>query len=135
VVAVEHHVLGVDLGDGVDRAGRHAGRFRAGRRAVELHAHLHALGQVGAGLEEHQRRVVVAEGMLGLEVQHGVEAGVLVGQRFLDLLEQILAAVEEFQRLGELVDQVALSVLEAPGQRDDAGGGDEHRGMIAQSPP
>ena len=74
-------------------------------------------------LEEHELRVVVAEGVLGLEVQRRLEAGLLAGERFLDLGEQVVAAEEELDRLGQLVDLGALRVVEAPGQADDARGG------------
>ena len=43
VVAIQHHVLRVHLRHGIDRFGRHVRRGRSRRRAVELHAHLHAL--------------------------------------------------------------------------------------------
>jgi hypothetical protein len=42
--------------------------------------------------------------VLGLEVQRRREARLLAGERFLDLGEQVVAAVEELERLGELVD-------------------------------
>src|SRR5258706_16347151 len=71
--------------------------------------------------------------MLGLEMQYRLEADRLVGKRFLDLREQGAPAVEELDGLLELVDQLALDVLQSPGQADDAGMGDEHRRMIAQA--
>ena len=70
--------------------------------------------------------------MLGLEVQRRREADLLAGERFLDLGEQVVAAEEELDRLGQLVDLGALRVCEPPGQADDAGGGDLHRMIIAQ---
>ena len=78
--------------------------------------------------------VVVAEGMLGLEVQRGRRSRP-PGRASASstLAQQVVAAEEELDRLGQFVDQVALGVFEAPGQADDAGGRDQHRKMIAQS--
>ena len=83
-------------------------------------------------LEEDELRVVVAEGVLGLEVQRRLVAGLLAFERFLDLGEQVVAAEEELDRLAQLVDLGALRVGEAPGEADDAGRGDFHRMIIAQ---
>jgi hypothetical protein len=45
VVAVQHHVRGVDLGHDVDHVGRHVGRHAARRQAFEGHAGLQLLGE------------------------------------------------------------------------------------------
>ena len=92
------------------------GVFAPGRRAVELHAGLDLRREEAALLEEHELRVVVAERVLGLEVQRRLEAGLLAGERFLDLGEQVVAAVEELDRLGQLVDRLPLRIFEPPGQ-------------------
>ena len=91
-----------------------------------------AFGKDRALFEEHQVRVVLAEGVLGLEVQRGLVAGLLADERLLDLGEQIVAAEEELDRFVQLVDLDALRVGESPGQADDAGGFDPHRIIIAQ---
>jgi hypothetical protein len=65
-------------------------------------------------------------------VKRRLEAGFLAGEGFLDLGEEVVAAEEELDRLAQLVDLGALRIGEAPGQADDAGGGDFHRMMIAQ---
>src|SRR4029079_19369263 len=83
-------------------------------------------------LEEDEIRVVVAERMLGLEVQRRLEAGLLAFQRFLDLGKQVLAAEEELDRVAQLVDLGALRIGEAPGEADDARRGKFHRMIIAQ---
>jgi hypothetical protein len=70
--------------------------------------------------------------VLGLEVQRRLEAFFLACERFFDLGEQVVAAEEELDRLGELVDLAALRIRKAPGQADDAGRGDFHRMIIAQ---
>src|SRR6185312_17053262 len=72
-------------------------------------------------------------GVFGLQVQRRFETGAPANQRLLDLGEQVLAADQEFDRFGELVDQPALRIGEAPGEADDAGLGDLHRVIIAQS--
>ena len=48
--------------------------------------------------------------MLGLEVQVRLEAGLLAGERFFDLGQQVVAAEEELDRLGQFVDRLALGV-------------------------
>ena len=133
MVAVEHDVLGIDLGHGIDRVGRKIRRDRTGRRAVELHADPDGFGQRLARFEEDQLRVEFPERVLRLEVQDRREARLFTGQCFLDLFEQIVAAVKKLYRIGQLVDRLALGVLQFPGQADDAGRTDSHRIMIAQS--
>ena len=90
-------------------------------------------GKDRAILEEDEVRVVVAERMLGLEVQRDLVADVVAEQRFLDLRQQVLAADQELDRIGQLVDRLALRIAQPPDQADDAGRGDRHRSMIAQS--
>ena len=121
----------VHLGHAVDHVVGHVRRDGTFGHAFELHADLDAFREHRTLLEEHQLGVVVAERLLGFEVQRAFEAGRLVQQRGLDLLEQIDTAKKEFDRLREFVDQLALGVFESPGERDDARGLDLHREMIA----
>jgi 50S ribosomal protein L16 3-hydroxylase len=99
VVAVQHHVRGVDLGDDVDRVGRHVRRAAARRQAFEGHAGLQRVGEQRAVLEAHQLGAVVAEGVFGFQVQVQLVAGGVAGQCFLHLGQQVVAAVEELHRL------------------------------------
>ena len=101
-------------------------------RPVELHAGLDVLGEHAAFLEEHQVGVVVAESVLGLQMQRGLEAFGLADDRFLDLGQQVVATDEELHRLGQFVDQLTVRIFEPPSQTDDAGGRDLHERMIAQ---
>ena len=64
-------------------------------------------GKIERLLEEHEVGVVVAERVLGLEMQLGLEAGLLVLQRFFHLGEQVVAAEEELDRVLQFVDQIA----------------------------
>ena len=133
MIAVEDNVIGVDLGHGVDRVLRQAGGDRAGRRPLELHAGLDdAFGEDFARLEEDELRVVLAEGVLGLEMKRRLETCLPSRERFLDLGEEVVAAEEEFDRLAQLVDLGALCIGQTPGEADDAGRGDFHQLIIAQ---
>jgi hypothetical protein len=131
VVAIEHDMRGVDLGDRVDGIGRHACGLRALGQAVELHALFDAVRKQCAVLEAHQLGVVVAKGVLGFEVQGRLEPGLLPLKRLFELGQQIVAAEEELHRLVKLVYGLALGVGQGPHQADDTGVGDQHRGMIA----
>ena len=104
MVAVQHHVRRVDLGHDVEHVGRHVGRDAAARQALEVHAGFQLLGEQLARLEAHQFAAVVAEGVLGLQVQVHLVAGLVAGQRFLHLGQQVVAAEEELDRLGQFVD-------------------------------
>ena len=53
-------------------------------------------------------------------MQRLVEAGLLALERLLDLGQQVVAAEEELDRIGQLVDQLVLRVREPPGEADDA---------------
>ena len=134
MVAVEHHVLRIDLGDGVDAVRGHVGRRGAFGQALELHADVDVLGEDLARLEAHEIAVVIAEGIFRLERDADFVTGGLVDQRFLDLREQVLAAVEELHRRVQDLDGLALGVLQSPGQGDDAGGSDLHRAILSDNP-
>jgi hypothetical protein len=98
VVAVQHHVRGVDLGDDVDRVGRHVGRLGARRAGLRRPCRAPASGNSLRGPRSTPVGLVVAEGLLGLQVQVHFVAGLVAGQRFLDLGQQVVAAVEELDR-------------------------------------
>ena len=133
MVAVEDDVVGIDLGDGVDRVFGQVGGRRPWRRTFELRAGGDdPVWEDVARLEEDEVGVVFAERVLGLEMQRRLVAGLVAGERFLDLLEQVLAAEEELDGLAQLVDLAALCVGETPSQADDARCSDFHRTIIAQ---
>jgi len=121
VVAIEHHMAVVHLGDGVDGIGVQVRGFRAFGRAVELHAFGY-LGRKNIALfEEHQVGVIVAERVLRLQVQMGFEAHALAQQGLFDLGQEVFAAQKELHRLVELVYQVALGIFQTPHQAHDTG--------------
>jgi len=129
VVAVEHNVLGVDLGDGVDGLGHVFGDGAVGQ-TFELHAGLDALGEEAARLEADEFGVIVTEGIFGLKRHGGLEAGLLAVERLFDFREQVVTAEEEFERLVQFVDCLALGIIETPGQQNDTGSSDSHRARI-----
>ncbi|MBK7120182.1 MAG: hypothetical protein IPH64_14995 [Comamonadaceae bacterium] len=70
VVAVQHDVLGVNLGDGVQRVSRRVGVRALGQRAAfDRHAFLDFRREQLARLQKQQLVIEVAEGFLGLDVQ------------------------------------------------------------------
>jgi hypothetical protein len=126
MVSVEHDVRRIDLGDGVERLRVQPFDIDAFRRAVELHADVQALWKLRLVGKENERRVVVAERHVGLEVELHFEAFFLAGQGLLDLGQQVSVAVEEVDRLPQFVDQISEGVLESPRQADDAWFSDKH---------
>ena len=64
-------------------------------------------------------------------MQLGLEASGLAGQGFFHLGQQVFAAIEEFDRVDQFVDELALGVRQRPGEGHDARVGDVHQGMIA----
>ena len=134
VVAVQHHMLGVDLGDRVDQLGRHVLGASPFGQAVELHAFLDVFRKHIALLKAHQAWLIVAETVFRLEMKVALEAGCLAGQGFFQFAQQVVAAVEELDRVGQLIERGALCVGQCPGEADDAGFSDQHQGMIAYRP-
>lgn len=126
VVAVQHHMLGVDLGHGVDGIKRHAFGLGAFWQAFHLHANVDTIGEEAARLEADQVGVVVTEGFVGVEREAGLEANLLAFQSCFDLGKQIIPAVQEFHGLGQFVDQLTLGVFESPAQGDNTGAGHLH---------
>ena len=134
VVAVQHHMLGIDLGHGVQGVLGHALGGGAFGQPIELHAGLDRVREDVACFEEHELRHIVAKSVFWLQVQVTFVAGFLVDQGFLDLGQQVVSADEKFDGVGQFVDQLALGILQTPHQADHAGWVDEHVGMIAQGP-
>ena len=130
MVAVQHHVGGINLGDGVDRVGRHVGGLRTFWHTIKLHAGLNPVGKQRACFKKNQLGVVVAKGVLGFQVQLGLKPDLLVDEYLFDLGQQIAATDKKFNRVGEFINQGAVGVFKSPGQADDAGVLNQHDGMI-----
>ena len=126
VVGVKHHMFGVDLGDGVERALRTFARGADGQ-LLEGHAFFQVFGEEGTRLQEDELLVVVAKGFLGLEVQVEAVAFFMALKGFLDLGQQVVAADQKLDRLVQGVQGLTQGVLEDPGQGDDALLRDFHR--------
>lgn len=132
VVAVDHHVLGVDLGDGEQRIGRCVGHAAGGQRTgLQQHAFLDARGQGRACQPMHAGFVVVAERVLGLQVQVQAGAGCVALQGRFDGGQQVMAADQEFDRFGQFIQGLAQAVLQHPGERHHALRGNFHRRIVA----
>ncbi|ESJ24120.1 hypothetical protein B551_0206175 [Cupriavidus sp. HPC(L)] len=108
MIAVEHHLVLGDIGNGIDHRILFVTVFG---HAFELHADFQRLGKTIARLDLDQFGVVVAEGILGLELQLRLEACGMTVECFLDLGERaIIAAVQVDHRLIRFFDQIALRI-------------------------
>ena len=133
VIAIEHHVLGIELGHGVQRVLGRIGVAAGGQgRALDGHAFLQFGRKQTARLQEHQLLVVVAKGLFGLELQGDGGAHAVPLQGILDLLEQVVPADEKLHRLVEHVQFLAQGVGERPGQSDHALLIDVHGAELSQ---
>ncbi len=103
MIAVEHHGLVGDVGDDVQVLVVGVGSVAG--HAVERHADLELVGKVRARHQHDALGVVVAEAVLGLEVDAGRVARAVARERFLDARED--GAVTPLQ-----VGQFALGGLE-----------------------
>ena len=132
VVAVEHHVLGIDLGHGVQRVARRLGVDAFGQgRALEGHALLDVVGEQMARLQEQQLVLVVAKGVLGLQVQRQRGAHAMALQGLLDARQQVVATHQKLHRIVEHVQLLTQRVLQDPGQGDHTLFGYFHRTIVA----
>ena len=120
VIAVQHHMLGIDLGDGVEQIGRHGVGALGHGAGLEGHAFLYLFGEQLALFQKDQVFVVVAESLFRLQVQVQFIADHMALQGFLDALEQVVAADEELNRLVQHVQLFAQGVFQCPGQSDHA---------------
>jgi hypothetical protein len=106
VVAVDHHLVALDLGDGVD----HLVVAVIGG-ALELHADLDALRKQRQALDPHQLGVVLAEGLLGQQLDLQPVADRLALQRLFEAgKDPVVAAMEVDQRVVAVVDEVAVRI-------------------------
>ena len=132
VIAVQHHMFGVELGDGVERVLGHVGREAIGQgMAVKGHSLLDILGECLTRLQKDELVDIVAKGFLGFEVQRNFVADLVTLQSFLDALEQIVTAHEEFDGFVQDVQLVAKRILQDPGQCDNTLLSDFHRRIVA----
>ena len=132
VVAVEHDMVGVDLGHGVQgRAGGIGVAALGQRHAVKGHAFFDLGGEEGARLQKQQLVVEVAESVLGLEVQCQRGARAMALQGFFDAGQKIVTAHQKLHGLVEYVEFFAQGVFQGPGQCDHTLLGNFHRRIVA----
>lgn len=135
MVAVEHQVVGIDLRHRVEHVLGHVGIDAGGQGcAVEGHAFFHFLREQRTRLQEQQVLVEVAESLFRLQVQLHARAGAMALQGGLDGVEEVVAAHQEFDGLGQHVQGFAKGVLQGPGQGDHALGGDFHMRILPPCP-
>jgi len=131
VVAVQHHVIRIELRHGIESVARNvlAASLRQGA-ALVAHTFFDCGGKARAGFEKQSFFVEVAECVLGLEVQRKLGAGCMALQGLFDARKQIVAADQKLYRVVEHVEDVAQGVFQSPGERDHALGGDFHRRIV-----
>ena len=125
VVAIQDDVLGVDVGDDVERLLRHGAAATRGHGvAVKDHAFFQRVRKAGARLDKHQGFVVIPKGLFRLQMQlHGI-ACLMLQQGADDAGQKVFAAQKKFQRVLQGIEYIALHVFQHPGQCNDAVGGD-----------
>jgi hypothetical protein len=136
VVAVQHHMLGVNIGHGEQRIfGR--GRVAACGQgaAFQRQAHLQFGGEQRAGLQKQELVVEVAKGFLGFDLDLQFVADTVALQCCFDGGQQVFAAEQKLHRLVQNVQFFPQSVLKDPGQSDHAVVIDFHRTIVAVSFP
>ena len=132
VVAVEHDVVGVDLGHGVQGG---AGGIRVAafgqRHAVKGHTFFDLGGEKGAGFQKQQLVVEVTESVLGFQVQRQLGARAMALQGLFDAGQEIITAHQKLHGLVEHVQLFAQGVFQGPGQCDHTLLGNFHRRIVA----
>jgi hypothetical protein len=125
VVAIQDDVLGVDVGDDVERILRHGAAAARGHGvAVKNHAFFQLVRKAVARLDKHQGFVVIAKGLFRLQMQlHGI-ARLMLQQGADDAGQKVFAAQKKFQRVLQGIKHIALHVFQHPGQCNDAVGSD-----------
>jgi hypothetical protein len=108
MIAVEHHLPRGHVGD----------RVKTGT-LLDLHADRDALAVALGGLDAHQLRVVLAERLLGLELQLDRVAGGLALERLLERREQPAVAAVQVGEVGRGLELGALRILQRDAQRND----------------
>ena len=127
MIAVEHHVIGVNVGDGVQILLGGLGRAVAGQgRAFQALTFFDLCWKERARFQKHQLFVVVTKSVFRLQVQIQCGADRLPQEGVLDFGEQISATDKKFNAFMELVQGRAQGVFECPGQFDHARYSDVH---------
>jgi len=101
MVAVEHYFAIGDVGDRVK-----TGAF------LDLHADLEAIAIPLGGLKAHEVGVVVAEGLVGLELKLHRRAGSLAFERALQRAEELAVAAVQVSKIGRGLQLYALRVVQ-----------------------
>ena len=119
VIAVQMHLLPFDFDDV-----KHL-RLTIVADALDAPAHLHARWKFGLGNGANQRRVVLAKGVFGAQIQRGGETGSLAVQRRFDLGEDVVVAAMQIGQIA-LVHRLALGRGDLVRQGDGGVFGDVH---------
>ena len=120
VIAIQHHVFGVDLGHGVERIFGHV-RVAAGGKCVAFksHAFFQLRRKCRTFAQKHQALIEVAKGLFRLQLQLNPGPHAMTLQREFDLLEKIIAAHEELHWLVQYIEYFAERVFQRPGECND----------------
>ena len=125
MVAVEHHMLRIDVGDDIQGLLRHVAAAASGQAmSIKNHALFQFLRKAAARLDKYLVLVVVAKCLFRLQMQvQGISAGMLQ-QGVHNALQQIFTTHKKFHGFFQRIEHFTLHVLEHPGQGDDAAGCD-----------
>ena len=129
MIAVKHgHAVG-DIGDREEAA---VLAIRPG--GLDTHADRNLLAELVRRRQHHELRVVVAERVLGFELQAQSITGCMAVKCFLDAREDVLAAMQVLQRAVRMLQHLALSVIHRDVETDQHSIGDSHRVPLRPSP-
>jgi hypothetical protein len=129
VIAVEDDLVVGDVGHGEDHRAFVVG---AVGHAFELHAHFQRLRQAVARLHFHQRRIVVAERIVRLDLDGRRVADFLAVELFFNLRQRVLvAAMQVDHGLTAVFDQVVLCVRQLVVDRDYCVLGNLHSAFLS----
>ena len=132
VVAVEHHMLGVNLCHGVEHVARGIWVGALGQGgALDGHAFFQVFRKEATGFQKEQLVIEVAKGVFGLDLQIDLGAFGVALQGLFDFGQQVFASDQKVYGFVQGVERFTQCVFERPGQSDHASVIDFHRTIVA----
>ncbi len=129
MIAVEHrHAVG-DISDREKTA-----VLAVGPGGLDAHADRNLRAELIRRRQHHELRVVVAECVLGFELQAQSIAGRMADEGFLDARKDVLVTVQVLQRTVRSLQQLALRVIHRDVETDEHSIGDFHACPLAPCP-
>ena len=132
VIAVQDHMLRIDLRDRVEPRAGGIGIAALGQRgAVKRHSLFDLCRKKIAWLQEQQLVVEVTKRIFGLQMQRQRGTGAVALQGFFDAGQKVVAAHQKLYGIVEHIQFFAKGVFQCPGQCDHTLLGNFHRRIVA----